>query len=55
MELTAVSSTVVEGLQGVATQATSVIGEVAPIGITIMGAFLVWNLGVRFFKSIARG
>lgn len=55
MDLMTVSTTVVEGLQGVATQATSVIGQVAPIGITIMGAFLVWNLGVKFFKSIARG
>lgn len=46
---------IVEALTGVATQATDVIADVAPVGITIMGAFLVWNLGVRFFKSIARG
>ena len=33
--------------------ALSAIATVAPYGIAIMGAFLVWKYGVRFFKSIS--
>ena len=33
--------------------ALSAIATVAPYGIAIMGAFLVWRYGVRFFKSIS--
>lgn len=41
-------------LQGVQESALSTIGTVAPYGIAIMGAFLVWRYGLRFFKSIAK-
>ena len=40
------NTAIVEALTGIATQATDVIADVAPVGITIMGAFLVWNLGI---------
>ncbi len=33
--------------------ALSAIATVAPYGIAIMGAFLVWRYGIRFFKSIS--
>ena len=38
-------------LTGVKTDAISALGIVAPIAIGIMGAFLVWRFGVRFFKD----
>lgn len=41
-------------LTTVAGDATDAITSVAPIGITVMGAFLVWRLGIKFFKSIAK-
>ena len=30
------------------------IAVVAPIAITIFGAFLVWRYGVKFFKGLAK-
>lgn len=41
-------------LTGVKTDAISALGIVAPIAIGIMGAFLVWRFGVRFFKGLAK-
>lgn len=26
---------------------------IAPIAITIVGAFLIWKFGIKFFKSLA--
>ena len=48
------SSSVTNSLTTIATQITSTIGEVAPIGIGIAGLFLVWKFGMRFFKSVAK-
>lgn len=31
----------------------STVTAIAPIAVGIVGVFLVWKLGVRFFKSIA--
>lgn len=41
-------------LQTVADDALSVIAGVAPIAISIAGAFLVWRYGMRFFKAISK-
>lgn len=41
-------------LTGIKTDALSVLSTVAPIAIGIMGAFLVWRYGIRFFKSLAK-
>lgn len=48
------TASITESLSGLATQVTSAIGEVAPIAISIMGVFLIWKLGTRFFKSFAK-
>lgn len=53
MNSLAVSSSIVTALTEIATEATGVIEAVAPIAITVTGAFLVWKLGIKFFKSIA--
>lgn len=41
-------------MEGIKTDALGAIATVAPYGIAIMGAFLVWKYGIRFFKSIAK-
>ncbi len=45
---------VTAALEVVKTDALGVISSVAPIAISIMGAFLVWRYGVRFFKSLSK-
>lgn len=38
----------------VKTDALAALATVAPYGIAIMGAFLVWKYGIKFFKSLAK-
>ena len=48
------TSSITESLSGLATQVTSAIGEIAPIAVSIMGVFLIWRLGTKFFKGFAK-
>lgn len=41
-------------MEGVKNDALSAIATVAPYGIAIMGTFLVWKYGIKFFKSISK-
>lgn len=41
-------------LQTVATDVLASIGTIAPVALSIAGAFLVWKYGMRFFKSISK-
>ncbi|ACL75921.1 hypothetical protein [Ruminiclostridium cellulolyticum] len=41
-------------MSGVKSDGISALSTVAPYGIAIMGAFLIWKLGVKFFKSLAK-
>ncbi len=41
-------------LSGIKTDAISALGIIAPIALGIMGAFLVWRFGIRFFKGLAK-
>lgn len=50
MELTAMET----ALTAVKTDALGALADVAPIAIAIMGAFLVWRYGIKFFKSLAK-
>lgn len=56
MELTLLegASAMSSAFQGIATQITSGLTEVAPIAIGIVGAFLVWKYGIKFFKGLAK-
>lgn len=45
---------VTTALTTVKTDALSALAAVAPVAIAIMGAFLVWKYGVKFFKSLAK-
>lgn len=36
------------------TDSLAALAAVAPIAILIMGAFLVWRYGIKFFKSLAK-
>lgn len=49
-----ISTAVTTALTSVQSEALDVLSAVAPIAITIMGAFLVWRYGMRFFKSISK-
>lgn len=49
-----VSTAIVTALEAIKTDALATIAAVAPVGIAIAGAFLVWRYGMRFFKSISR-
>lgn len=42
------------GFQTIATSVTAGIGAIAPIALTVMGAILVWRVGAKFFKSVAK-
>lgn len=41
-------------LTEVAGNITDVIGAIAPIALGIVGVFLVWRYGMRFFKSLSK-
>lgn len=45
---------VATALTTIATNITDTITAVAPVAIGIVGVFLVWKFGIRFFKSVAK-
>jgi len=47
-------TSVVTALSGVAADITATITGVAPVAIGIVGAFLVWKYGIKFFKSVSK-
>lgn len=49
------TSSITSALAEVANNANTVISDVAPIAIGIAGVFLVWKLGMSFFKSMSKG
>ena len=48
------SNAVATALTTIATNITNTISAVAPVAISIVGVFLVWKFGIRFFKSVAK-
>lgn len=50
-----VSDGIGDALETVQGDVLNVIKTVAPYGIAIMGAFLVWRYGLKFFNSISKG
>ena len=51
---TGIVNDVTSALQGTASQITEVLGAIAPIALGIVGVFLVWRYGMRFFKSLSK-
>lgn len=49
-----VTTSITTSLTKVQTDALGAISAVAPIALSIMGVFLVWKYGVRFFKSVSK-
>lgn len=49
-----IGTSIVTSLTAVQTSALDVLDKVAPIAIMIMGAYLVWRLGIKFFKGLAK-
>lgn len=54
MTLSAPSNAVASALSTIATDITTTITAVAPVAVGIVGVFLVWKFGIRFFKSVAK-
>ena len=52
-EGTDVAASIGESMGTLKDDALSTIATVAPHGVAIMGVFLVWRYGMRFFKSIS--
>lgn len=52
--LTSASAGVVSALTTTAGEITTTITGVAPVALGVVGAFLVWRYGVRFFKSLSK-
>lgn len=50
MELTALTT----ALNVIKTDIVSVLAIVAPIAIGILGIFLVWKYGMKFFKGLSK-
>ena len=48
------SNAVVTALTTIATNITNTITGVAPVALGVVGAFLVWKYGIRFFKSLSK-
>jgi len=46
--LTAIQTAV----SSIQTDVTSVLGAVGPVAIAIVGLYLVWRLGIKFFKGL---
>lgn len=49
-----VSSQVTSALTSTASDITSTLGAVAPIGLGIAGLFLAWKYGMKFFKGLSK-
>lgn len=45
---------VTNALESVAGDITGVLGAIAPVALGIVGVFLVWRYGMRFFKSLSK-
>ena len=50
MDLTAMTT----ALTTIKTDVVAALEVIAPIAIAIVGLFLVWKFGIRFFKSLAK-
>lgn len=51
---TTTTTAITDALTAIKDDALSTIAAVAPIAIGIMGAFLVWRYGVKFFKTLSK-
>lgn len=51
---TGLVSNVTSAIQTTADQITEVLGAIAPIALSIVGVFLVWRYGMRFFKALSK-
>lgn len=50
-----VAATMETAFTSVQADFVAVVGKVAPIGMGIFGVFLLWKLGMKFFRSISHG
>ena len=48
------AAAVTTALKSIATDIIEVLTSVAPVAIGIVGVFLVWRYGMKFFKSLSK-
>lgn len=48
------SAAVTAALQTVASDITATITAIAPVALSIVGVFLVWRYGMKFFKALSK-
>lgn len=48
------ASSIGSAFSSIATEITTGIAEVAPYALGVMAAILIWKVGTRFFKNMAR-
>lgn len=48
------AESVISALQNVANDIMGVLTGIAPVALGVVGVFLVWRYGTRFFKSISK-
>ena len=48
------SGAVTSALQTVASDITATITAIAPVALSIVGIFLTWKYGMKFFKSLSK-
>lgn len=49
-----VAGTMTTAVQGIQTDFEATVTAVAPIAIRIIAVFMVWKLGMKFFRSITK-
>ena len=52
-DYTAITTAVTSGLQTVSSQAVTMVGNVVPAALVVMGAVLVITIGIRVFRRVA--
>lgn len=41
-------------MSGVADKITAALGSIAPVALGVVGVYLVWKFGVKFFKGLSK-
>lgn len=49
-----IATSVTTALEAVAADITDVLGAIAPVAIGIVGVFLAWRYGMKFFKALSK-
>lgn len=54
LQTASASSGVAGALTTIAGDITTTVGQIAPIAVGVVGVFLVWKFGMKFFKGLSK-